>query len=139
MYNLSNGSPGLAIKVSSKKMDNIHNSIIEILISNQSLSSNILNLADKVNTFTNNEYKTFFILLRFILITIIKMNLGLELMNILSNNLYLNIKKASHSLKPTIVLEMLEYLNENEADLFIYNLDKKFFCINIFKSLSLMK
>ena len=139
LYNLTNGSPGLAIKINEKKIDIIYDNIINILIKNQSLSLEIINLANKVSKFTNDEYKIFFILLRFVLITITKMNLGLDLINVLSNNLYTNIKKAAHSIKPLATLEILEYLNDNEKDLFTYNLDKKIFCINIFKSLGFVK
>ena len=34
------------------------------------------------------------------------------------------------------LLNILEFLNANEKDLFIYNLDKKLFCFEIFSSLN---
>ena len=31
-----------------------------------------------------------------------------------------------------ILLKIFDYINDNEKELFIYNLDKKFFCLNLF-------
>ena len=63
-------------------------------------------------------------LLRFILINIIKNNLG-----ILSKFTTLNNESFITKL---ISFEILEFIDNNEKDLFIYNLDKKIFCLNIF-------
>ena len=63
-------------------------------------------------------------LLRFILINIIKNNLG-----ILSEFSTLNNESFITKL---ISFEILEFIDNNEKDLFIYNLDKKIFCLNIF-------
>ncbi len=63
-------------------------------------------------------------LLRFILINIIKNNLG-----ILSE--FSTTVKESFITK-FISFQILDFIDNNEKDLFIYNLDKKIFCLNIF-------
>ena len=125
LYLLSNGSPGTAIKISTDKMNDLYNSIIDITIPNKNdLSKKIFDLSEYVSNFTNDEYKVFLMLLRFILINIIKNNLG-----ILSEFTTLNNESFITKL---ISFEILEFIDNNEKDLFIYNLDKKIFCLNIF-------
>ncbi len=125
LYLLSNGSPGTAIKISSDKMNELYDSIIEIINYNKNdLSKKIYDLSEYVSSFSNDEYKVFLMLLRFILINIIKDNLG-----ILSE--FSTIVNESYITK-FISFEILDFIDNNEKDLFIYNLDKKIFCLNIF-------
>lgn len=125
LYLLSNGSPGTAIKISSDKMNNLYDTIIDITIDNKNdLSKKIFYLSEYVSNFSNDEYKVFLMLLRFILINIIKNNLG-----IFSEFTTLNNESFVSKL---ISFEILEFIDNNEKDLFIYNLDKKIFCLNIF-------
>ena len=125
LYLLSNGSPGTAIKISTDKMNDLYNSIVDITNYNKNdLSKKIYDLSEYVSSFSNDEYKVFLMLLRFILINIIKNNLG-----ILSEFTTLNNQSFITKL---ISFEILEFIDNNEKDLFIYNLDKKIFCLNIF-------
>ena len=125
LYLLSNGSPGTAIKISSDKMNDLYDSIIDIANYNkQDFSKKIFDLSEYVSNFSNDEYKIFLMLLRFVLINIIKDNLG-----ILSEFTKLNNESFITKL---ISFEILEFIDNNEKDLFIYNLDKKIFCLNIF-------
>ena len=125
LYLLSNGSPGAAIKISSDKMNELYNSILEITNYNKNdLSKKIYDLSEYVSSFSNDEYKLFLMLLRFILINIIKNNLG-----ILSE--FSTTVKESFITK-FISFQILDFIDNNEKDLFIYNLDKKIFCLNIF-------
>ena len=125
LYLLSNGSPGITIKISSDKMNDLYNSIVDITnYKKNDLSKKIYDLSEYVSSFSNDEYKVFLMLLRFILINIIKNNLG-----ILSEFTTLNNESTITKL---ISFEILEFIDNNEKDLFIYNLDKKIFCLNIF-------
>ena len=125
LYQLSNGSPGTAIRISSEKINELYNSLIDITNYNKNnLSQKIYNLSEYVSSFSNDEYKVFLMLLRFILINIIKNNLG-----ILSK--FSSIVNESYITK-FISFEILDFIDNNEKDLFIYNLDKKIFCLNIF-------
>ena len=106
-------------------MNDLYDSIIDIANYNkQDLSKKIFNLSEYVSNFSNDEYKIFLMLLRFVLINIIKDNLG-----ILSEFTKLNNESFITKL---ISFEILEFIDNNEKDLFIYNLDKKIFCLNIF-------
>ena len=135
LYNLTNGSPGLAIKLNTEKLFFLYSNIIEILISNEVFSSQLNELSDKVKEFSNDEFKIFLMLVRYILITITKINLGYSNENILSSNLFNDLKNNSININNKITLEILEFINFNERNLFIYNLDKKLFCLNIFTPL----
>ena len=136
LYNFSNGSPGLTIKLNTEKLFFLYTNIIEILMSNEILSSQLIQLSDKVKEFSNDEFKIFLMLIRYILITITKINLGYLNENILSSNLFSDIKNNYININNQTSLEILEFLNYNEQNLFIYNLDKKLFCLNIFNPLS---
>ena len=125
LYLLSNGSPGTAIKINSDKMNDLYETILDITIDNKNnLSKKIFDLSEYVSSFSNDEYKVFLMLLRFIVINIIKNNL-----DILSEFTPLNNETFITKL---ISFEILEFIDNNEKDLFIYNLDKKIFCLNIF-------
>ena len=131
LYNFSNASPGLALDINSEKISYLYKNLLEIFINGKFLYSDILNLSDFVSKFDNYNFKIFLTLLRFIIITIQKIDLGCKIeyeLSLSSASKLLNINEL-------ILLEILDYLNNNEKDLFIYNLDKKFFCLNIFNPL----
>ena len=58
-----------------------------------------------------------------------------NIQNQLSLNFYENLLKLSYQISNSKIIEILEYLNINEKDLFVYNLDKKIFSLNIFSTL----
>ena len=136
LFSMSNNSPGMAISFFQHNINLFYTDIIEILINKNSISTKILNLSNDVAKFTDDEFKTFLILLKFILITISKINLGVNFDSSFSSNFFNMIVNASNKLENSITLQILEYLNDNEKDLFAYNLDKKIFCLNIFTPLS---
>ena len=76
LYSFSNGSPGLAIKLNNERLYYLYKDIIEILISKEPMSSHLILLSDKVNEFSNDEFKIFLMLTRHIFITITKINFG---------------------------------------------------------------
>ena len=130
LYNLSDGSPGLALKLNSDKIENLHKIIINVLLNNNSLSDELLSLSNIVDSLTNDEFRIFLMLIRYILISLIKINLGIENMEIIFKPfLQKNNIKNVNNLE---LLNILDFLNKNEENLFIYNLDKKIFCLNIF-------
>ena len=136
LYYLSNASPGIALELISENIKYLYSSIIKILKLNNPLSSEVLNLANSLNNFSNEDYKIFLLLIRFILLTIIKINLGIKFENDFYSIFCEYIKKNDIKIDNTTYLEILEYLNNNENDLFVYNLDKKIFSLNIFASLN---
>jgi len=135
LYHLSNGSPGLAIDFNNENLLYLFNFLLKILSYKKPLTSEILEFANTVGKYTNEEYKNFLTLLKFILMTIVKNNLDVSYNSNLSSKLLDYIKNISNNFKNFTLLLILKYLNDNEGDLFTYNLDKKIFCINIFTPL----
>ena len=92
----------------------------------------ILICLHKISKFDNDKYKIFLSLLKFILINLNKIKLGINILDqYLSKNLVL-LEDVSKKISKTIIFQRLEYLINNENDLFAYNLDKKYFILNFF-------
>ena len=136
LYDLSGGSPGLAIELYSENIREIFDYLFEILKENKPLSSNILQLSNKVGIYSNDQFITFLSLIKFILVNTTKINLGIDIKNYFVSDLSSSLLELSKYLDNQISFNILEYLNINENNLFIYNLDKKIFSLNIFSSLS---
>ena len=136
LYYLTNSSAGLAYDIFTDKIIDNYNDIVQILIDNDPLSLNVINLVNLVGKYPNNEFKNFLILLKFIIMLIIKINLGYVFDNDLSSNSIKYLLKIANNISNSTLLNILEFLNANEKDLFIYNLDKKLFCFEIFSSLN---
>ena len=95
-------------------------------------------LVNQVSEYSNDQYKIFLILLKFILINIAKINLQLNLKKQFSTDIINHLKKAASKINNNTTFSILDFLNKNENDLFIYNLDKRIFSLNIFSSLKLI-
>ena len=135
LYEVTNGSSGLALEIYTKDFKDTYNSIIDIFINKESHIFETQKLSNIIGNYSDDEFKIFLILLRFIILSIIKINLGYY-----NNHKFLS--KSIESLFFTakiipnkISIEILDFIDENEKDLFIYNLDKKIFCFNIFSPL----
>ena len=136
MFNVTNGSPGLANSIYSENINVNFDNIIKIFLNKEDLELNIINLANNVGKYSNIEFRNFLILLRFIILSVIKINLGHVFDKNLSPDTIKYLTNVSNLIPNTVSLEILEFINENEKDMFIYNLDKKIFCFNIFSPLS---
>ena len=136
LFNIFNGSCGLALKFNNENIKEIFNHILQIFIDKKGVSININNMSNEVVKYSNEEFKNFIILLRFIILSFIKINLGYSFDSNISSDLLKLLNNVAISTPNSISLEILEFLNENEKDMFIYNLDKKFFFLNIFSSLN---
>ena len=136
IYKFSNSSPGIAIQINSKDLVFLYNDTLEILFNNKPLSTKLINLSKIVGVFTNDDYRIYLMLVRFILMNILKDNLGFCDDNNFFSNSISDFNFENLDFNPKSCLIILEYLNANESDLFIYNLDKKIFFLNIFSSLS---
>ena len=106
--------------------------ILNCLIENEPFSQHNIELSLKVSKFDNDKFKIFLSLLKFILINLNKIKLGINILEqYLSKNLIL-LEDVSKKIPKTIIFQRLEYLINNENDLFAYNLDKKYFILNFF-------
>ncbi len=136
LFDLSEGSPGLAIQLYSENFREIFDHLIEIFKEKKSLSSNILQLSNQVGLYSNDQFILFLSLIKFILVHTTKINLGIDIQKSFISDISNSLIEMSKYLDNNIAQKILEYLNTYEKDLFIYNLDKKIFILNIFSPLS---
>jgi len=124
LFDLSNGSPGIALKLQDKEIYNLYDDILNSLIENEPLSKHNVDLSNKVSKFDNDKFKIFLSLLKFILINLNKIKLGINILDqYLSKNLVL-LEGISKKISKISIFQKLEFLIKNENDLFAYNLDK---------------
>ena len=135
LYDLSNGSPGLAIELHSKNIRETFDHLFTIFKEKKPLSSSILQLSYKVGTYTNDQFIIYLSLIKFILVNTIKINIGIDIKKNFVSDLSIYLLELSEYLDNDVSTNILEYLNVHENDLFVYNLDKKIFSLNIFSSL----
>ena len=136
IYKFSNSSPGLAIQINNNDLMSLYSDTLDILLNHKILSPKLLELSKTIGSFSNDDYKVYLMLLRFILINILKITLGFKNDNLFLTNSMNHIDFDNFKLESSNYLIILEYLNANEKDLFVYNLDKKIFFLNIFSSLN---
>ena len=89
-----------------------------------------------VGNYNNDQYRIFLNIFRFILINITKINLGIDITKDYISNLSIILSDISNKINNNNILNTLEYLNMNEKTLYVYNLDKKIFSLNIFSTLN---
>ena len=95
-----------------------------------------MDLSNNTSKYNNDQFKIFISLIKFILVNIIKINLGINIKENLISNISSSLLETSKSIDNNISLKVLNYLDNNENDLLIYNLDKRIFTLNMFSSLS---
>jgi len=132
LFDLSNGSPGHAINLYDEEILLIFEELINSLKSSNDLSYNQIEISKKLSKYENDKFKIFLSLLKFILINISKLNNGIDISNYFSNRVVKNIAHISTNISNNLILRKLEYLINNENDLFTYNLDKNLFLLNFF-------
>ena len=132
LFDLSKGSPGVALDFHDEDVYNLYNKILYSLVDKNPLSKNNIDLSSQLSKFSNDKFKIFILLFKFILINLSKIKIGINIFDqYLSNNLNLLVN-LSNNISNTTILNRLEYLIKNENDLFAYNLDKNFFIMNFF-------
>ena len=86
--------------------------------------------------YPNDQFILFLSLIKFIIVHTTKINLGIDIKKNFISGISNSLIEISKYLDNKISLKILEYLNTYENDLFVYNLDKKIFILNIFSPLS---
>ena len=135
LYDLSNGSPGVALQLSLENISDSFEKFISILKERKTLSHNILEFSSKLSRCNNDQYITFLSIVKFTLLNIIKINLGINLENKLCTPIFNNFKILSKNINTFSCYKALNYLDENENNLFVFNLDKKLFTLNLFSEI----
>jgi len=132
LFDISNASPGIALKLQDEQIFYLYDDILNSLITNDPFSQHNIALSLKVSKFDNDRFKIFLSLLKFILINLNKIQLGTNILEqYLSKNLIL-LEDVSKKISKNVIFKRLEYLINNENDLFAYNLDRKYFILNFF-------
>ena len=130
LYDISNGSPGLINEYEFDEILNIFERLINLITNKDPFSDSNNDTIKFLSTLDNEKLKVFISFMKFILITINKIKLGIDIAkNYLSKSI-LKIATISDKISIDLIQRKLDYLINNENDLFTYNLDKKIFMIN---------
>ena len=89
-------------------------------------------MIDLFSNFTNEKSQIFLSTLKFILFILAKIKNRINILDHYESSNVKNILNFSDKVTIDIINKKLEYLINNENDLFTYNLDKKIFMINFF-------
>ena len=130
LYDITNGSPGLINKYEFDEILNIFERLINLIVDKNPFSERNNDTIKFLSGFDNEKLKVFISIIKFILITINKIKLGINITeNYLSKSI-LKIDTISDKISIDYIQRKLDYLINNENDLFTFNLDKKIFMIN---------
>ena len=130
LYDISNGSPGLINEYEFDEILNIFERLINLITDKDPFSDSNNDTIKFLSTLDNEKLKVFISFIKFILITINKIKIGIDIAkNYLSKSI-LKIAKISDKISIDFIQRKLDYLINNENDLFTFNLDKKIFMIN---------
>ena len=130
LYDISNGSPGLINEYEFDEILNVFERLINLIINKDPFSDSNNDTIKFLSTLDNEKLKVFISFMKFILITINKIKLGIDIAkNYLSKSI-LKIATISDKISIDLIQRKLDYLINNENDLFTFNLDKKIFMIN---------
>ena len=130
LYDITNGSPGLINEYEFDEILNIFERLINLIVDKDPFSEKNNDTIKFLSGFDNEKLKVFISIIKFILITINKIKLGINITeNYLSKSI-LKIDTISDKISIDYIQRKLDYLINNENDLFTFNLDKKIFMIN---------
>jgi len=130
LYDITNGSPGLIKEYEFDEILNFFERLINLIIDKDPFSKKNYDTIKFLSGFDNEILKVSISFIKFILIIINKIKLGINITeNYLSKSI-LKIEKISENVSIDYIQRKLDYLINNENDLFTFNLDKKIFMIN---------
>ena len=130
LFDITNGSPGLSLNFNIDIILDIFDQLINSIIDNDTFSVNNNNITNLFSNFENEKYKIFLSLVKFILIVFKKVKMGLDIDESYLSQKILKIENLSEKITIDTIDNKLDYLINNENDLFTFNLDKKIFMIN---------
>ena len=132
LFDITNGSPGLSNEYDYEEILEIFNKLITSLTDYDPFTDLDNNLIEILSNFENEKLKIYLSLIKFILIVLNKIKIGLDLNDYYLSSNILKIKNLSDITSTVCINNKLDYLINNENDLFTFNLDKKIFMINFF-------
>jgi len=132
LFDITNGSPGLSNDYDFGEVLELFEKFINSIPNYNPFSESNKDLIEILSSFDNEKLKIYLSLIKFILITLHKIKLGINIKDYyLSTNIY-KIENISDKISTDTIQKKLDYLINNENDLFTFNLDKKIFMINYF-------
>ena len=135
LYDISNGSPGIAIQFDDKEIIDIFDDTADSVTSKVPLSKKNIELSSKISEFENEKFQTYISVLKFILLNLSKIKIDMNALDQFVSNKIKKLIIRSENVSQKTIIKKLEYLIKNENDLFTYNLDKKFFLLNFFSEI----
>ena len=130
LYDITNGSPGLINEYEFDEILNIFERLINLIEDKDPFSESNNDTIKFLSSLDNDQLKIFLSFIKFILITINKIKLGINITKNYLSDSVLKIQTISDKISLDIIQRKLDYLINNENDLFTFNLDKKIFMIN---------
>ena len=130
LYDITNGSPGLINEYEFDEIINIFERLINLIEDKDPFSESNNDTIKFLSSLDNDQLKIFLSFIKFILITINKIKLGINITKNYLSDSVLKIQTISDKISSDIIQRKLDYLINNENDLFTFNLDKKIFMIN---------
>ena len=130
LYDITNGSPGLVNEYEFDEILNIFERLIKLIEDKDPFSVSNNDTIKFLSSLDNDQLKIFLSFIKFILITINKIKLGINITKNYLSDSVLKIQTISDKISLDIIQRKLDYLINNENDLFTFNLDKKIFMIN---------
>jgi hypothetical protein len=132
LFDITNGCPGLSSTYNLDEFLSIFDKLTYSITDLDSFSDDNKYLTDLFSSFANEKMQVFFSILKFILFTLAKTKHDINILDYYQSSNVKNILKVSDNVSLDLINKKLEYLINNENDLFTYNLDKKIFMINFF-------
>ncbi len=127
-YDLTYGSPGIAITLYDDNILNILDLTFKSLDSNN-IDKNCIELVNILSKLENEKFKSYLSILKSILINLNKLKINQIVdKNYLSDKFNL-FKHLSNTLSVEKIIDRFNFISNNESDLFTYNLDKKIFML----------
>ena len=130
LFDITNGSPGLINEYEFDEILNIFERLINLIEDKDPFSESNNDTIKFLSSLDNDQLKIFLSFIKFILITINKIKLGINITKNYLSDSVLKIQTISDKISSDIIQRKLDYLINNENDLFTFNLDKKIFMIN---------
>ena len=132
LFDITNGCPGLSSEYKIEEFLSIFNKLTYSIANSDPFSDDNRYLIDLFSSFVNDKLNVFLSIIKFILFTLVKIKHNINILEQYESSNIKNIINVSDKVSIVLINNKLEYLINNENDLFTYNLDKKIFMINFF-------
>ncbi len=132
LFDITNGSPGISFDFNFDSIKDQFDQLKYSLTDSDIFSDAHNNLIDIFSSFENKKLDIHLSLIKFILVVLKKVKMGINIKDTYLSKSVLEIKNLSNKIKLDVIDKKFDYLINNENDLFTFNLDKKFFMMNFF-------